>query len=325
MRRRLATGSALSAGLAFCVLLGMSSERVAPPARPYAVPLPSRIGLPATVVLYGDSRPASTLELWRDDPGTSIREVVLRAIAAERPVAVLHSGDLVFYGDSAYDWSRLDRELDVLREKSIPFLPALGNHEVTGRLPRALANYFARFTLLDGRWYEQRIGPVAFLVTDTNFGSLSTDERRRQEGWFLERLAATDRDESVRLVVVIGHHPAYTNALSHGPDEQVRRRFVQPALRHAKARFFLAGHVHAYERFVIDGRTFVTSGGGGAPLMSVRTGPDAAIPDAYAGARERSFHYLRATIESDRLRIDVVMLDRDAGTWSVVDGFSFDY
>ena len=326
MRRRFAYGAAVTCALVFSAIVALSSERVAASARPYAFRLPSTVTPPAPLVLFGASRPASTFEIWRDDPGASIRDVILRAIAKESPAAVLHSGDLVFYGDSAYDWARLDGELDVLRARSIPLFPALGNHEVTGRTSRALANYFARFPLLEGRrWYDVPIGPVVFIVTDTNFASMTAEARQAQESWFLERLAAADRDAAVELVVVVGHHPAYTNALSHGPDTDVRERFVEPSRRFPKVRFFLAGHVHSYERFVMQGRVFVTSGGGGAPLMSVRTGPDAAYLDAFAGTRERSFHYLRMTITAHRASIDVVMLDRSTGTWATVDAFSFDY
>ena len=93
------------------------------------------------------------------------------------------------------------------------------------------------------------------------------------------------------------------------------RAVVRPVLFELRGkRVFVAGHVHAYERFLKDGVHFLVSGGGGGPVRELGAGRH---PDLYAGPR--GFHYLRFRLD-DGLRCDVMMLGPD-GTWSRVDGF----
>jgi len=127
----------------------------------------------------------------------------------------------------------------------------------------------------------------------------------------------------VRAVVVVCHHPPYTNSGTHGPSEEVRRRFAGPAKECAKFRFFVAGHIHNYERFLIDGVPFVVSGGGGAPQTAVRTENYRTDP-VYVGPSLRPFHYLMVAVGEKKATVDVMMLQSDE-TWKSGDRFELDY
>ncbi len=305
------------------LLLGVAMRAPGPPFTAELRP----VRLPARIIFYGDSRPRVFVETgWRADPGEAVRREVIRAIAAERPALIVHSGDLVSWGDSPGAWSIFDRDHAAFRDADIPFYPALGNHEYYGWNTIGLWNYFQRFPLLqERRWYELRVGPLAILVVDTNAGALDPWSVEDQQRWYEERLQATATDGSVRCVVVVGHHSPFTNAISHGPDDSTQQRFVEPGRRFPKVKLFVTGHVHSYERFEIDGRTFVVSGGGGAPRFSLRTGADARYRDSFAGPQYRPFHYCVATLEEHRLTIDVMMLDDEAMTWSRGDAFTIDF
>jgi hypothetical protein len=140
-----------------------------------------------------------------------------------------------------------------------------------------------------------------------------------QDRWLAERLAALDADATARWVVLVGHHPAMTNAVVHAPDEFAVAHAFRPMLGSKKARAYVAAHVHAYERFRMEGRWVVVSGGGGAPRVDIDAGRRA--PDLYAGGRTRPFHYLRLTVEPERCAVEAVMLDEQRGTWFVGDRF----
>ena len=291
----------------------------APPA-PFALRAPRTFAAPSRVLLYGDSRGKLPLEFWREDTGQVPEHVIARAVE-ERADLVVHAGDLVETGSPA-SWSAFDEEIAPLRACGVPFFPILGNHEFFGEADTraALARYHARFpALLGQRWYDLRVGPLLFVLVDTNAPELSRCEVEAQDAWYLERLAQAEADPSVRWVVVVGHHPPMTNAVMHKPDAFSEVHFAAPALRHPKVAAFVAGHVHTYERFVIQGRQFVVSGGGGSPRVNLMS--DHRWHDEYAGGPVRPFHYLRFDVRPDRCDVETVMFDACSGTWAVGDAF----
>jgi hypothetical protein len=317
-----ARGATLS-GFFVVVFVGACTCAEPRAAQPLDAPLPE-LSLPVRFVLYGDSRPHIVAEVWRRNPGLK-RAAIVKSIVEERPALIVHSGDLVDFGADAASWARFDLEMKPIREARIPFFPALGNHEYVGDDDIALGHYFKRFPLLHRRrWYEIRVGPLLLVMVDTNLSSLSDALRAEQDAWFLDRLRAAEADAAVRGVWVVGHHSPYTNGVTHSDDLPTQRRFVQPARPFAKVRAFFTGHQHAYERFAIDGRVFVVSGGGGAPLMSLHTGKDARHKDEFDGGEYRPHHYCVVTVDERRAAVDVIML-RDDGTWHRGDGFAFDW
>jgi len=293
-----------------------------PGAAPVAFgPSPTRtFAAPARVLLYGDSRGRIPLEFWREHTGVIPARVVAQAVA-ERADLVIHAGDLVETGSPA-SWSRFDDEVAPLRTCGVPFFPILGNHEFFGEgdTRAALARYHARFPALEGRrWYDLRVGPLLFVLVDTNAPELTRGEVEAQDAWYRDRLARADDDPSVRWVVVVGHHPPMTNAGVHRPDAFTNVHFATPALEHAKFAAFVAGHVHTYERFRIDGRQFLVSGGGGSPRVHLVR--DHRWRDEYRGGPIRPFHYLRFDVRPDRCDVEIVMLDPVTCAWTVGDGF----
>jgi len=268
-------------------------------------------------VVFGDSRRTLTAEFWRKQYDAE-RALVIRALAGEDPAFILNTGDLVSHGADPEDWRVFHSDNRPIFDKKIPYYAGLGNHEYYGDNDRALANYFALFPHLEGRkWYEIRFAPVLLIVLDSNFDELERWEVEAQGKWFVKQLEAAERDASIRHVLLTCHHAPYTNSLIHGDSLPVQEYFV--SRKTPKVRAFITGHVHSYERFVRDGVQFVVSGGGGAPLTAV----DVEAPehkDEYKGPAYRSFHYLRFTVNGDRLACDVVMLQDDK-SWKRVDGF----
>jgi hypothetical protein len=58
-----------------------------------------------------------------------------------------------------------------------------------------------------------------------------------------------------------------------------------------------AGHIHNYERSVVDGVTYLVSGGGGAPPYFV----ERTAQDLYKSILFPNYHYVKLTLQNDRL------------------------
>lgn len=286
----------------------------APPLRP----TPGRIAddAPPVFLLLGDTQHTMTLEFWRPRHDEE-RRALARALAAERPAFVVHAGDVVCHGSRTADWSRFLEDFDPVFAAGIPCFPALGNHDYYGGNAAALARRDEVFPHVAGRrWFELRFRSAAILVLDSNLDELSTADATAQDAWLQRTLAAAEADPDVLHVLLVAHHPPYTNAKGLGESREVQERFV--ARLTPKVRVFASGHVHAYEHFLRNGVHFLVSGGGGGPQREVET----ATPrreDLYRGPRGR--HYVRFTVEGPRLKADVLMQDA-AGAWSRVDGFA---
>lgn len=253
------------------------------------------------LAVVGDlQRTAPFLEVWREQNDAERARVVL-AIAEARPDLLLITGDCVFDGGSDAQWAAFDALISPLRAAAIPMVAAFGNHEYwRGRVP-ADAHLFPRFPLNAGHhWFTLAFGPLRLVVLDSNKGELGDQEWARELAWYEETLRAFELDSSVRGVLVSFHHPPFTNSTVTGDEAFVQRSLVPPFARAKKTLAMLNGHVHSYERFVRDGKMYVSSGGGGGPRARLETG-DARrhTDDLYAGPALRDFNF---TIYGERQR-----------------------
>jgi len=315
MRPRIVILAVLFAAAAAGLCVGLSCCGTAGPVPSYSAAI--RPDAPPFFVIFGDTRRRLTAEVFRERADAE-RLLVIRALADEAPAFVLNSGDLVGRGSKAGDWRTFHEENQPIFSKRIPYYPLLGNHEFYGDDRLALDHYFNVFPdLRRRRWYEIRFRSVLVAALDSNFDELEDPESQAQDAWFAGLLAAAEQDPAVRHVVVCTHHPPYTNSRVHGDSKPVQEHFVRKLT--PKAKVFMSGHVHSYERFEKDGRQFVVTGGGGAPLTSVDV-ETPGHPDAFKGPAYRPFHYCRFTLAGEKLRCDVLMLQDDR-SWKRVDGF----
>jgi len=285
-------------------------------------PLPAAGGTirpdaPPRFILVGDTQKTMTLEFWRPHYDAE-RLAVINAIVASDPAFVVNSGDVVCHGGRRADWRRFCQENELLFSDQLAYFPALGNHDYYGGAETALryrAEVFPHVGLR--RWYEVRFQSLLIAILDSNFDELSAEQIRAQDAWLESLLKSAESDASVRHVVLVCHHPPYTNAKGLSESQEVQDHFV-PRIT-PKVRVFFSGHVHNYERFQKNGVQFLVSGGGGGPTRDLET-EQPRHPDLYTGSRERPFHYCLFTVSDLSLQCRVFMLQKD-DAWRRVDGF----
>jgi hypothetical protein len=273
-------------------------------------------------ILVGDTQRTSLWEFWRERNDRE-RRLILNEIARREPAFVLHLGDLTTRGGSEKEWQDFDNLNKSLREKRIPYFPILGNHELYGNDKKALGYYFGRFPHLEQRrWYSFTWKNVGLIMVDSNFSTLTKEQDEIQKTWYLKELKRFEADEGIDHVIVSCHEPPFTNSRVIGPNEKVKTSFADPFVQFQKTCFFFSGHSHTYERFQIDGKFFIVSGGGGGPRHKVNIDPTTRpYNDLLPGPELRFFHFCEIELFDRALVLKVSRLEPD-GTFSTVDQVS---
>jgi len=226
------------------------------------------------------------------DNGTGGRNAmrVGRAMAEayqEEPFSLLvHTGDLVYYGDLADRYEEVYvRPLRPLLDAGVTVRPVLGNHEF---------DYTATLRLLErlglpGRYYSFRAGPVEFFMLDSTPPQFGGDGGAAQLAWLEQRLEAS----TAAWQVVVLHHPPYSSGRRR-PGDMVVRAALEPVLVEHGADLVLTGHDHHYERTSPQqGITYIVAGSG-AKLTGVGRSP-------FTAASARRLHFLVIDVEGDQL------------------------
>jgi len=209
---------------------------------------------------------------------------------------VVHKGDLVSRGDSYEQWGpQFFEPLKGLAE-TMPIYIAKGNHEGNNGnyekllIPQGQKNSF-------GFDY----GPVHYFCADNVSRGLRTETQLK--------LITADAEASKAQWKFAGYHVPSLNFGGHRsawghPD-------ALPSLAKAGIDFVLSGHSHQYERFRpiapppgTHGSyvTYITTGGGGAPLHDV-------TPSLYHASAKEVHHFCLFDIKGNKLTMDTIDID----------------
>lgn len=275
------------------------------------------------VAVIGDTQHTTILEFWRE---RNFRKtgLLFAEIARREPAFILHLGDLTAWGSRRVHWSFFDDYTRAIRHQGVPILPVLGNHDYYGDNRTALLNFEAHFPDLNARQgYSFVFRQVGFILFNSSFEDLSAAESARQREWYLRELARMEADAAIRFIVVAAHYPPFTNSRVVNASPQVRKLFAAPFEQTAKGAFFFSGHCHSYEKFLIGGKYFIVSGGGGGPRHALDIDPGRrAWDDRYEGPAMRFLHFAELEISADGLTLRIVRLN-DNGSFSVADTVFF--
>ena len=139
-------------------------------------------------------------------------------------------------------------------------------------------NYKTRWTM-PGKYYRvdlpKEAPQVTFLMIDTNWEPInrrihgnhaycwtSNAEKAEQMAWLEAQLTL----KRAPFTVVVGHHPLYSDGPHKDTPELVQE--LGPIFEKHGVHMYLCGHDHDLQHLELEGlrTSFVTSGGGGAPL-----------------------------------------------------------
>ena len=270
-------------------------------------------------IIVGDTQGTSHWEFWRERNDKE-RKLIIDEITQREPAFVVHLGDLTTRGSSKKHWEQFDNFHKEFREKKMPYFPILGNHEFYGSDERSLQNYFGRFPhLSERRWYSFIWKNIGFILVDSNFSRLTMEEREQQRKWYIEELERFEKDEKIDYVIVCCHEPPFTNSRVVRPNEKVKTFFADPFLKYSKTSFFFSGHSHSYERFQIEGKSFVVSGGGGGPRHNLSINPEKRrYNDLFGGPELRFFHFVCLQIQGNTIIYNVYRLEPNE-TFTAID------
>ncbi len=249
---------------------------------------------------------------------TTASDLILNQIVDEDIKAVFHLGDLVSIGYDQKGWYRIDRFLSQLKTRHIPFYPTLGNHELFLFSESGASEFMSRFPEYKPTGYMIRIGPVAVIMLNSNFGYPDDDQVEQQQIWYTQILDSCQNDTSVKAVIVGCHHPPYTNSRIVSANEDVQKYFLPEFINSSKTKLFLSGHAHAFEHFQKNSKDFMVIGGGGGLQHPLGVGDQSEFEDQFAGGEKRGFHYLGCVLSQDHMKLNINMLKDDFSDFEVI-------
>ncbi len=242
-------------------------------------------GCPVRFAVIGDTRTDSAAHQSVVDQITACMPL---------PLVVLHTGDLTENATWAQYQTFFRVEQNLLA--CVPSFPVLGNHDLG-----SMDNWY-RFFLLPGneRFYSVRLGSAAVHAVNVYEAFEPGSE---QYSWLESELRADSADSTVRHVFVSLHEPPYTTSAAHPSNLQVRE-YLSPLFERFGVSIVFCGHIHAYERSLVNGVHYVTSGGGGAPLYW-----DWLEPEPWTLFRLTCYEFVQVDVHGDSVFCQAVQPD----------------
>ena len=225
-------------------------------------------------VAFGDQR-----ALIRDDWPALIGVIDALAAQHDRLLFLVDTGDIVDDGTFSDQFRVLAGLLE--RVRRLPYLAAVGNHEVNeDRRGPARANTAAFLSSIgeplspERLYYRKVVGGVRFLFLDSN--DLVYREGNNLDEAAIERRAHTQMEWLVQelsdpafgpdaTTIVVMHHPLIQSSAKHREqsrelwDYRFHGRRLADIFADGGVDLVLTGHTHTYERFRVtrrDGRGF---------------------------------------------------------------------
>ena len=275
----------------------------------------------ADILFLSDTQEPMFVErlVLRTHQNTKATTTIFAEILRIHPPVLYWLGDIVSLGFRDNKWPIIDRFLANCRKAGTAVYAIMGNHDVMGRPRKGARNFQQRFPEHVHTGYVQKTDDLAVIMLNSNFSTLSVADLVKQQTWYEQTLEALDADPAVRVVIVTCHHAPYSNSKLVGSSKLVQQRFVPNYIKSAKARLFITGHSHAFERYEFEGKTFLVIGGGGGLRQPLNTSPTR-LPDL-ATDYKPMFHYLAVRCEGNGLVLTSHCLKKDFSGFDV--GYTF--
>jgi predicted phosphodiesterase len=239
-----------------------------------------------TFVVYGDSR---------TNPAEHRR--IIEQIIKKNPDFVIHTGDLVTNGNNYDQWGKQYFEPIKGLAEHTPIYITKGNHEGKN-------GNFEKLLIPQGekKNFGFQFGPLYYYLADNCSEDLTDKE-------LLNRIVENVHSAKAEWKFVSFHIPALNFS---GHNSKWCYPNALPLFAKAGADFVISGHSHIYERFkpvappIHSGAhfvTYITSGGGGAPLVKKPK------PSNFYAAADSILHFCLFKIKGNMLTLDTIDAD----------------
>ena len=209
------------------------------------------------------AEPAAFTAAWVSDTMFPTSVPIAEGLAAENADLLLHGGDIQYQSNPLDTWNGYFLHFgEAMRHAPMHY--CIGNHEYEDL--EEIDAIYGRLLGLQGDGTD--VGYHAFTWGGWRFVMLNSELEFGVDGaqmqWLEAELSATDADPTRFGAVVAFHRPYFTFGRSR-PNVAVREAVHGILVQHDVA-LVLTGHNHCYERFLVDGITYIVDGGGGAGL-----------------------------------------------------------
>jgi Calcineurin-like phosphoesterase len=236
----------------------------------------------------------------------SVFEPLLRDIDKSEEIAfAIDVGDLVaggehgqferfFNGGKKGQFQRFLRE--VQENLTIPFLTAIGNHDLHNNSSRIYQEIFGP------TYYAFQVGQSYFIILDATMET-GFDEVERQ---WLENELKKSQTFQARFVFI---HVPILNPMGNDSKEFLQQKYGRDLLdlfRHYNVTHLFASHLHGYFSGVWEGVPYTITGGAGAHLR----GED---------PRHFFYHYIKVHISKGHVETMAVRIDSESTMWCAFD------
>ncbi|HQQ96131.1 MAG TPA: metallophosphoesterase [Cyclobacteriaceae bacterium] len=246
--------------------------------------------------------PMAVEKLWlKSHHNEKATALLFKEIVATKPSQLFILGDVVSLGYKKKKWAAMDTYLKQCRDAGIPVSALLGNHDVMTKATRGERIFQQHFPNHVRTGYYLIVDSLAVVLLNSNFSKMGADAIAQEESWLRATLVHLDTQPSVKAVVVTCHHAPYTNSTIVKPNTQVQEKFVSTFNQSRKGVLFITGHAHAFEHFRLNGKNFLTIGGGGGLHQPLRTG--LGQREDFAATYKPLFHYLTIDRQGTLLRV----------------------
>jgi acid phosphatase type 7 len=221
---------------------------------------------------------------------------------------VVHGGDIQYYDSHLETWAGWFPPMKPLLALG-SLQPALGNHEheTDDELDDYSLRYFGHPSFGGAtQWYRYESGGIWFHVLDTE---QPIEPTTPQGTWLTAGLAEVAAMPGFRASILVMHRPLVTCG-DNAQNDGARKAYASTLVQY-KVPIVFQAHIHGYERFEIDGITYITTGGGGGLIGDMDQNvsrPECAMRKVSGGF----VHAVDVVIEGKELRAKVV--DEDGKT-----------
>ena len=245
-------------------------------------------------------------------------------IAAARPQAIFHLGDIQHYSNPLDSWNAWTaRTQSVLSTAQL--LPVVGEQEFevlddegssVDNEPREYAEYFqplwsghSHASLGDN--YALRVSQIVYIIVDSLGLKGPSIWSEQGQLWLDQILREAESGSGHAFSVILMHQPPYTRSSRRSGTD--RRELLRTLLAGHRVPLVLAGDATCYERFTVDDRLYVNSGGGGSRLESCdQANPDPIIDAELISLQQKHqsvHHWIHLSQSSTGLQGQVIAED----------------